>query len=54
MESLLTLKQKTDRYNKKYVVLSLDGGGVRALMSLKILAKIEEELGKGDTNYKIT
>ncbi len=32
--------------DKRYVVLSIDGGGVRGIMYLEILAYIEEELSK--------
>lgn len=32
------------RLDKRYVILSLDGGGVRGLMSVEILAEIETRL----------
>lgn len=38
----------------RYNVLSIDGGGVRGLMSLKIIADLEERMSNGDKNYKIT
>jgi len=44
----------TYRADKKYTVLSLDGGGVRGLMTTEILAKLEEELSHGDPDFKIT
>lgn len=45
-----------NRLDKRYTVLSLDGGGVRALMTTMILANIEEQINskKTDKTYKIT
>ena len=39
---------------ERYNVLSIDGGGVRGLMSLKIIADLEEKMSNGNPDYKIT
>ncbi|CDW75177.1 patatin-like phospholipase family protein [Stylonychia lemnae] len=43
------------RLDKKYSVLSLDGGGVKGLMTCRVLEKIEQEfrLSTGNRNFKI-
>jgi hypothetical protein len=33
------------RLDKRYTVLSLDGGGVRGVMTARILAEVEREIG---------
>ena len=40
--------------NRQYNVLTLDGGGVRGLITLRILSNLEERLSLGDPNYSIT
>jgi len=43
------------RLDKRYTVLSLDGGGVRGLMTTMILADIEEKISaKTNKPFKIT
>ena len=43
------------RLDKKYSVLSLDGGGVKGLMTCKVLEKIEQQFrSQKNNNYKIT
>ena len=43
------------RIDKRYSVLSLDGGGAKGLMTCKVLEKIEQEFRRqtGNRNYKI-
>lgn len=47
---------KNQRLDKRYVVLSLDGGGVRGLMTVRILVDIENKLRKAlnKPDFKIT
>ena len=40
--------------DQKVNVLTLDGGGVRGLITIHILAHIEKQLAKGRQNYKIS
>lgn len=43
------------RIDKRYSVLSLDGGGVRGLMTTMILAEIETQISKKiEKPFKIT
>ena len=43
-----------DELDKKINVLTLDGGGVRGLITLNIISELEEKMSKGDKDYKIT
>lgn len=60
MESIVTQSLKkllvAQRIDKRYVVLSLDGGGVRGLMTVQILVAIEDRLRKEleQPDFKIT
>ena len=44
------------RVDKRYNVLSLDGGGARGLMTVKMLAALEERLAirTGNRDFNIT
>ena len=48
--------QRVDKtsIDQKVNVLTLDGGGVQGLITIYILAHIEEKLAKGRENYKIS
>ena len=50
------MEKTIELVDKNYNVLSLDGGGVRGLITLKILANIEERLSKEKNrpDYKLT
>lgn len=39
--------------NKKFKILSIDGGGIRGLIPAKVLAELEAELLKDDPNKKL-
>ncbi|CDW82903.1 patatin [Stylonychia lemnae] len=45
----------SESLEKKYTVLSLDGGGVRGIMTVEILAELEKKIRKdGHPDFKIT
>lgn len=39
--------------NKKFTILSIDGGGIRGLIPVKVLAELERELQRDNPDKKL-
>jgi len=49
-----TSRQREDRADGPKRLLALDGGGMRGLITLQILRRVEEVLGNGDPAYRLS